>query len=339
MIGYYVHHHGSGHLARAHEVIAHLKSPVTVLSSLPQPKDWAGEWLQLASDDTHTHPVDPTANGTLHWVPRHDPGIRKRSRQLAEWFDARQPHLLVVDVSVEVTALARLCGVPVAIMAMPGDRADRAHRFAYTMADLLIAPWPRGHDLGRFETEWAAKIQHVGAFSKFDSRPSPERSPKRAARPHAVLLWGSGGIEETDKLLEEVRAATPQWSWTLAGPGNFLNDDELWNELCSADAVVTHAGQNAIADVAAARKPAIVISSPRPFGEQERSVRALNAARIAIGLEVWPAAASWSDLLERACAVGGRGWQNWSTGHGAADCAVRLEELAARRVDTAHAVG
>lgn len=37
MIGYYVHHHGSGHLHRARSLAAVLGRPVTGLSTLPRP--------------------------------------------------------------------------------------------------------------------------------------------------------------------------------------------------------------------------------------------------------------------------------------------------------------
>ena len=37
VIGWYIHHHGRGHLARAEAVRAHLDEPVVALSSLPEP--------------------------------------------------------------------------------------------------------------------------------------------------------------------------------------------------------------------------------------------------------------------------------------------------------------
>lgn len=329
MIGYYIHHHGSGHLVRAHQIVAHLKGPVTGLSSLPRPDDWPGAWVQLAPDDTNSRSEDPTANGTLHWVPRHDQGLRTRTRQLVEWIDSCQPQLVVVDVSVEITALVRLCGTPVVVMAMPGDRDDDAHRLAYHMAEALIAPWPSGHNLGNFETEWAAKIHHVGAFSRFDCRPLPHTVARRPGPAHALLLWGTGGTERLEAMLNELRVATSPWSWSFAGPGNFLDDDALWRELSAADVVVTHAGQNALSDVAAAEKPAVVVSSPRPFDEQSHTARALNASGTAVGVEVWPTAERWSALLDEARHLGGHNWRRWSTGHGALDCAARLDEIAA----------
>ena len=50
MIGWYVHHHGQGHLQRMRSITAAVVEPVTVLSSLPAPVDFTGGWVQLADD-------------------------------------------------------------------------------------------------------------------------------------------------------------------------------------------------------------------------------------------------------------------------------------------------
>ena len=78
-IGYYVHHHGRGHLHRAGAVARALSRrhgcTVTGLSSFPHPAewsgDWAGGWLELARDDDPLPPLptahhDVTAGGRLH---------------------------------------------------------------------------------------------------------------------------------------------------------------------------------------------------------------------------------------------------------------------------------
>src|SRR5688500_16062443 len=75
MIGYYVHHHGTGHLLRALTVSPLLPGPVAGLSSLPRPDSWVGPWVQLPRDDgaaTYAD-ADVTAEGLLHWAPLDDP--------------------------------------------------------------------------------------------------------------------------------------------------------------------------------------------------------------------------------------------------------------------------
>jgi hypothetical protein len=108
-----------------------------------------------------------------------------------------------------------------------------------------------------------------------------------------------------------------------------LEDDVLWQELCRADVVVTHAGQNAVAEVAAAAAPSVVVASPRPFDEQVHTARTLAGAGIAVGLDSWPGRERWPDLLRRAEILGGRGWRQWAFGDGARRAAEHLNQLVA----------
>ena len=104
--------------------------------------------------------------------------------------------------------------------------------------------------------------------------------------------------------------------------------EDPWPLLCDADVIVTHAGQNAIADVAAARRPAVVIAQPRPHDEQLATARALHQAQLAVVRSSWPAPEDWNAVLEAAVRLGGSGWERWSTGTGAERAAAVLGELA-----------
>ena len=172
MIGYYVHHHGSGHLNRAISICARLRQPVVALTSLdvPRPHPFAG-LLRLPRDDGGTQPAQPTANGALHWVPHHDDGVMTRMALIARWVEEMRPCAVVVDVSVEVALFVRLLGVPVVVMTMPGDRTDGPHTLVHQLADHIVAAWPKE----LYEPAWlrvhAAKTSYVGGISRFDAAP------------------------------------------------------------------------------------------------------------------------------------------------------------------------
>jgi Glycosyltransferase family 28 C-terminal domain len=327
VIGYYIHHHGHGHLARAQCIAARLGDRVTGLSSLARPADWPGDWLTLPRDDGDAPALEPTARGQLHWAPLGHPGLRMRMAAIAGWIQRAAPAVIVVDVSVEVTALARLLGVPVVSVVLPGQRDDPAHRLGHTLAATLLAPWPAslaGDLLG--EGPLAARVQAVGAFSRFDGR-APEAAT--GGRDRSVLvLQGSGGSELTADHLRAAAAATPGWEWTVLGgtAGPWVADP--WPLLCRADVVVTHGGLNAVADVAAARKPAVVVPQLRPHGEQLATGRALARAGLAVVTEGWAQGDSWPATLRRALELGGDRWTAWSPGT-AADGAARLVESVA----------
>jgi hypothetical protein len=332
VIGYYAHHQGVGHLTRMQSIAAAMDEPVWGLSSATAPPGWTSGWTHLARDDDPdpaelARHGDPSAHGVLHWAPRGHDGLARRSAQIAEWVVQERPRALVVDVSVEVAVLARLCGVPTVVVAMPGDRSDRAHLLAYDTADALLAPWPRGsHDTG-WPHEWTDKAWFVGGISRFDHlTPQPSPVPPITGGGTVLVLWGAGGRSTTAAELDAARAATPSWTWVERAPG-IASDTSLWDQLQQADVVVTHAGQNAVAEVAAARRAAVVIAQPRPFDEQEATARQVEALGVAVGRTTWPSADSWPALLHLALARGGQGWSRWSTGAGAADAAAQLRAL------------
>ncbi|MGW7090756.1 glycosyltransferase [Streptomyces sp. NPDC054874] len=335
MIGYYVHHQGNGHLHRARSIAAHCPFTVTGLSSLPAPEDWPGPWVRLPRDDDGDPSAfgDVTAGGRLHWAPVLHTGLRGRMARIAEWIAATSPTLLVSDVSVEVALLARLLGTPTAVVAMRGERTDPAHRAAYDLAELLLAPWPSTLPEPGWPRHWEAKTVHTGAFSRFDGRPPAllDEDSDGAHVRRVLLLMGSGGSDISTAEVEAARAASPGWRWvTLGGPDGRWSTDP-WPALCTADVVVTHAGQNALAECAAARRPAVVLPQERPFGEQAATGRALARGRLAVVAPRWPKAGDWAALLERARAYGGERWSQWAPGDGAARAARALAD-AARQV-------
>jgi hypothetical protein len=331
VIGWYVHHHGAGHRQRLVTVSRHLRTPVTALGSGGPPDGFAGEWIGLARDDDD--PVDrasATAGGNLHWAPLHHSGLQDRSAAIAAWIATARPSLFVTDVSVEVTALARLCGVPVVVFAMLGDRDDPAHRLGRSLAGALVAPWPapRDRDDDGPGSAAVAPVVHVGAFSRFDGRPT---GPSR--RGTVLVLFGSGGRDVGDADFRAARAATPGWTWEYLVPGSAedgAGTPDVWTALQRAEVVVVHGGHNAVAEVAAARRPAVVVAQDRPFGEQRRRAELLRAEGL-VALDRWPAAAEWPGLLDRARATGAGPWERWAPGDGAQRAAAYLDGAAGWR--------
>ncbi len=315
-LGYYVHHVGRGHVRRATTLAAELRHRlgcrVTGLSSLPRPERWPGPWVRLPPDDTGPAPQDPTAGGRLHWTPLHDPGVRERARALSNWFAEARPALVVVDVSVETALLARLHGVPVVSVVLPGDRHDPAHQLGFDVAQSLVGFWPAGTTTPIFSAAGgtAERVRAVGGMSAVAS---PRVGSVRART--VVALSGLGGQAWTDDELDEAQAASPGWEWTRLGPGRWVDDPG--EALASAEVVVAHAGQNAVADVAAVRRPLIVVPAGRPHDEQAATGRALASGG-------WPAivltslgAADWPDVLDRAAGMPGEQWAGWVDGRAA----------------------
>ncbi|MBD8607310.1 hypothetical protein AERO_12260 [Aeromicrobium fastidiosum] len=325
MIGYYVHHHGRGHLHRALSVAAATDTVVVGMSSLPRPREWSGPWLELPRDDEGATPVDVTARGRLHWVPELDRGLTARMAEISSWIAAVEPSLMVVDVSAEVSLLARLHGTPVVTMVLPGDRRDAAHDLVHSVARRIVGAWPA--DVTGMVTGLDAhrdRLTCVGGLSRFDGRPAP--APPAPDGRTVVVLTGLG--DETSWDVDAARQQTPSWTWHVLGAGDAWVDDP-WDVLCAADVVVTHGGQNAIAEVAAARRPAVVVPRPRPFREQD-AMAAVLATDGRFPVTVCPELpqTGWDELLTRTAALDGSGWSAWNDGGGAGRlAAVICEEL------------
>ncbi|MEO8851983.1 MAG: glycosyltransferase [Allobranchiibius sp.] len=246
---------------------------------------------------------------------------------IAAWITAVRPRLVVVDVSVEVAVLARTLGVPVVVAAMRGDRSDPAHVLAYDLADALFAPWPGTLPEPQWPARWIAKTIHTGAFSRFDEI---DVASSQVQPQTAVCLLGNGGSDLPERFAETVAAATPQWQWTFCGGDFGPSPIPLSDLLAAAQVVITHAGQNAVAEVAALRRPAVVVAQPRPHDEQLATVRALGKGDLAVTCDRWPAAGDWPELLAQAVDLGGAGWERWNDHHGAQRAAAALAQVASR---------
>ncbi|GAA4744137.1 hypothetical protein GCM10023350_31050 [Nocardioides endophyticus] len=315
MIGYYVHHHGRGHSHRALELARHLTEPVTGLSSLPAPEGWPGAWVRLDQDDLSSTVSDPTARGRLHWVPTADIGLSARTAQISHWLDEHRPRLVVVDVSVEIAVLARLHGVPVVTVVLPGERSDPAHLLGYDVSTRLVAMWPpsaRGMLPGLPRTI-RGRVCAVGALSRHPVRVRTSRAP---GRPRVLLMTGAGGDDLRAAQIERAQLQSPEWEWTVLGRHGVWADDPS-SALSEADVVVTAAGQNNLAEIAASRTPAVVVPQARPFMEQRTTATVLAAGGWPVMVEDRFPDEGWSERLQTASQLDGSLWSSWCDGHAA----------------------
>lgn len=347
---YYVHHHGGGHRSRAREICRQLAGDVTLLSSLPVPADLTSwehpgtrrRWITLPRDtgdgvdpDAPVDHRDPDAAGLLHWAPIGHPGLQARHAALLACIADVSPSLLVSDVSVEIAGLARISGVPVVMMLLPGVRTDAAHRWAFGLSRGLLAPWPQPPTVPQWLAPWTSRTVFAGGIgggSGADAQDERVGSDDRAAcddrSAHAhrrvLVAFGAGGGPERE--LRAAAAATPGWIWDFPGPAA---PTEFWRRrLADADVVVAHAGLGTVADLAIAGGRAVVIPQSRPFGEQRATGRLLRDLGIVRAREAWPARSAWEALLESTFSAEPTDWSGWGVHDGARRAADWLLEQA-----------
>jgi len=308
-IGYYVHHHGAGHRARADAIARACDWPVVLLGTgigaagvdLPDDRPRSGRF-----DGDDAAQCRPDA---LHYAPVDHEGVRRRVASIAGWIAAEKPALMVVDVSVEVAMLARLASVPTICVRLNGTREDPAHLDAFRGASALLAPFSAALE-GPATSEWVRdKTMYLpGITAASDARRSIDR--------RVLVMFGRGGDPGDGTLLARIAAACPRWHWRVIGPAtrpahapaNLVFAgwvDSAEREIAEASLVIGAAGNGLVGAVLAADRPFICIPEPRPFGEQQAAADRLGELGAALVLPCWPNADDWPQVLEAAMSLPG----------------------------------
>lgn len=325
VLGFYAHHQGAGHLIRTLTVAAHIDEPVVVFSSRSAPIALPPnvEFVELPGD-LDPGVDDPQRGGSWHWAPAGTRGQRQRSRILVERLTRADIDLLVVDVSVEVLCLARLCGVPTVAVRDQGDRTDGPHRLKYASASAVMAPFPEVLDDERTDQALRSRTTYVGLFSRYfgrdpDGRRARARLGLEAEGNLAIVVIGQGGTDHTWDGLCELGIELSAWRLVVVGADDVpvpssprltsigLVDDPFdW--MAAGDVIIGHCGANFVAEAAAADRPLICMPQARPHDEQWGRARRLDALGAAVVLDRWPTAGD----VEAAVAVGSERLHRWS---------------------------
>jgi hypothetical protein len=247
---------------------------------------------------------------------------------IAAWLREVRPSVFVVDASVEVAVLVRLHGIPMVSIVPPGHRGDEAHRLGFDVADTVVGCWPPAA-AGMLPGVPPAVLERVVPVGALSRHPVRERGARRPGRCRVVLMSGAGGQDLDAHGLEIAQKETPDWEWAILDRelGRWVDDPRP--ELEDADVVVTHAGQNALAEVAAARVPAVVVPQPRPHREQYVTASVLrHPVWPAVVMDCWPGH-GWAELLERAVRLVGSAWSLWCDGRAAERVAHVIGSVAA----------
>lgn len=339
-VAIYAHHHGQGHLRRACAIAKKLQPPVTIFSSLVGDSNIDGIAFRNLPLD-YDEGTLPASFEHLHYAPLAVEGLRQRAQRLTAWFVDHWPCFLIVDVSVEIAALARLCGVPFAYVRQRGERFDKAHEFVYASATRLIAPFPEGWEEASTPSHWRDKTDYTGLISRYER--NAQRKPTifhESQRPRKVtVVTGLGGTVLTASALVEAAVACPHWHWTVIAPVQSISqpcpsnltflgtvaDPLPWLE--NADVVVGSAGDSLVSEIAHLQKRFVCFPEDRPFNEQIATADLLRRLELAIVLTELPRALEWPALLQRGIVHDTARWTQWLTG-GAKEAARVISRVA-----------
>jgi len=349
MIAFYVHHHGSGHLARTVSVVEQLTGPAAVLTSLDiaEASLPSNAVLVRLPPDTRSdaeRTADITAHGALHWAPIGSGELTARTRSLVEWLTGTPPRLLVVDMSVEVLVQARLCGIATVAVRYHGRRDDRGHQLGYDCATELLAPYPREFEDPSTPANIAGRTFYGGLYSLQSGRRlslSTARLQCRLGETDRVLAIavGSGGTGIDLDTARSLAHVLPGWTIRVIGADGQPSADgsvrfEGWVDdpfpwLRAANVVAASAGANLTA-VAAAGVPFLAIVEERPFEEQARRAEQLRHHGAAATSDGWPSLSDWPAKIDLALELGATKLTQWASEADPAVVAEWLESIAAK---------
>lgn len=311
---FYIHHHGSGHVMRAIAIAkAFPAESITFMGSdlmryaAQIPDHIACIHLPMdthAQRDTYDEQRDLTF---LHYAPLHVPGVLNRIGVMHDYFQRNPTTMLIVDVSVEVTLFARLCGIPTVVIRQHGRRTDLAHRLAYESAELIIAPFSRNLDAAE-DNPAMSRTYYAGGFSRYTGKNVCTDSRKK----DVAIFIGQGGSNINSSLIRHLRTQINN-STHLHIIGEVSDQIQLENThfhghidcpeevLSTCDVVICNAGHNTVMELADLRKRMICIPAERPFNEQLQKAYHLEQAGCAITvLEEQVYRINWEDYITRA---------------------------------------
>ncbi|WP_296403752.1 hypothetical protein [Psychrobacter sp.] len=313
-IGYYAHHHGSGHCRQADKLAALLsvddRSHITVFTSISAEAYTFNSIPEsqvvriAAEDELDTDTLKGRAGeywqpNSLHYSPVGNSNIQKRAHQLLDNIHKLNIELMIIDVSVEVAILCRAASIPYLYVRLPGIRDDIPHVNAFAGSLAMIAPYPKSLDAS-VTPEWLpSKTLYLDFVntSQLGILSYPEFISSLVSfsnnnhlyieldeRPIVTVIKGYGGHEDIDNKLPKLRELLPHTLIISLGPIHHnkrayvdiaAEVNDVMPFIEHSDCLLMACGLNAISQVYSTDTPLVVLPDYRPHNEQHFTAQAL----------------------------------------------------------------
>lgn len=315
-IAFYLNLQGAGHCRRFEAIARHF--PVgcelaVVGMDGPPPVSDIGRPVARVSVPTFAPAVD---NAFLQQQTSHDyhglavnkGGNAAFTLAMVAFLSRWNPDLLVVDVGLEASILARMCGIPTVYSRQHGKRWDKGHTLAYEWACGLFAPFAAEMEQADCPQWIHKKTFYSGGFSRFSDRERTQIAPVGYAKdkPNVLVMTGFGGTDITPEAIALSAKANPQWCWHLLGNHAAIEGvvshgvvEDVWPYLCCADLAIANVGHNSTMEIAAAGVPSVCIPAWRHFDEQICKAQVLDRLGLSVVVDSWPLPDEWPVLWER----------------------------------------
>ncbi|MDN5249304.1 MAG: glycosyltransferase [Alphaproteobacteria bacterium] len=302
-IGYYIHHHGDGHRQRALAIASYAPEYFTLLGTNLAGNCDNFDYIDL--EDDKVAPGYRRHNEYLvatHYTPIGVSSIKQLVQRITQWIAKTEPALIVVDVSVEIAMLARLCSTPTIYVRLTGNRLDTAHIEAFSNANALLCPYHRLLEAND-TPDWIIKKSHF--FSNLTQFYNKQKNQQKII----TIVLGAGGHDLSIDRLIEIARQLPLWQLEVIGPidakkttqplpknlklNGWVKNPETYIQ--KANLVIGSSGDGLLANVISANKPYICLPQRRPFEEQWAKAKRLQE----IGAAIVPQGTTinWAELV------------------------------------------
>lgn len=326
-IGYYAHHHGSGHCRQADKLAgllaADCRHQLTVFTTVS-----ADEFTFSQIDESQVVRLTPEEErdddvlsgrpdrkflpDSLHYSPVGNADIQERSWQLLDGIRRFNIDLMIIDVSVEVAMLCRVASIPYLYVRLAGNRDDAPHLNAFAGALGLLAPFPKMLE-SKDTPDWVCQKTlyldflppkasplptFAGFWQQLQSLADNKNDDLSQAKTLITVIKGYGGHEQIDAKLPMLRQLWPTALIVSLGPiseaAKAVVDiaaevDNVAPFIGYSDFVVMACGLNSVAEACQYQSRLVAIPDDRPHDEQHVMATALIAAKKAM---------SWSQFVE-----------------------------------------
>ena len=353
-IAYYAQPGDSDSFRRAAAILNQLEGRKTLLSTesgFEENKDIlpGAELVSLPEEDAaagdHTSEEgEAIKSGYLSSIATKTPGLR--AAQFSHWVLKTSPDLIVVDFSIEVSMLSRVCAVPQLLVRNYGTREDRAYLNACESAYSLLASFPRLLE-DPLTTPWIEqKTKYFSGIAPGASSVVTQTQARRRLGLHPevelIAVFKAPGTEKIQpQKIGSAAMHSEYFDWICirekgtaeTGVKNYsehewAKDPALY--ITAASVVVADASQNIVMQAGARQKPLILLAEDSPFREQERRAAALRREELAVVLDEWPEDSEWDELVERAKALELKVWNKVFYNDGVRECAEYIESVASQ---------
>ncbi len=304
---YYVHAHGSGHLAIFKLLEPELSKYFEIIALTTNVR--ATEALQ-GMDNILVHEL-PAKWGPLDIPPKHTfskafeetPYSKYPAERIAKLLDIVQRHQPVAffcDGSPELAIAARSMGVPIVLVHLLGNTMiDPTQVFTYELSDHIIANFPKALQTPGYN--YTDKTYYSGFISRYAAKALLETPDETI-----TILMGTDNYSQE---LVSRMTADPSRNFVIIGNNHeYALEDNCVQlgyqtdvaQAISGNIVITAAGQNSVAELLSLGKTLIVLPEDRPYDEQKYNAMALSDNDMALIADDQMDADEWRELLETA---------------------------------------